>query len=250
MSFHPVERAALAPELQDRLTRFETRRDAYVDVQQRFSGIEQETIRLATKASTLEAQADAAEQAWRKQAVQPQADQSEIKAEIERCSALRTEAKALREAVGARSGVGAPLLVEMAELRASLLNELAEIRRAHSTELLDQVLSQDGLRDALLQAFALSRDLYLNNLGSLEPLLAARCNGAVERKAFISKGIWEAFSGDLRRLFAGAEAEMDATSISSLPEPIRGEVVAKTPGELQRLRRASAKPLGERAALH
>lgn len=250
MSFNSVECAALKPELQERLAHFEMNRAAYVDAQQRFSGIEQETIRLATKASMLEAQAEAAEQAWRKQAVQPQADQSEIKAEIERCSALRTEAKVLREAVGARSGVGAPLLVEMAELRVSLLRELSEIRRAYLSELLDQVLGQDGLREALIQAFALSRDLYMSNLGTLEPLLAARCNGSVERQAFISKGVWEAFSGDLKRLFAGAEADMGTPCVASLPELVRGEVVANTPAALQRLRSSLANPPGERTALH
>ncbi|MEI5003498.1 hypothetical protein RJ815_33730, partial [Pseudomonas aeruginosa] len=120
------------------------------------------------------AQAEATEQAWRKRAIQPQVDQTEISAEIERGAALKRQVQALRATVEARSGLTAPVLLEMAELRAGLQKEPAAINTAYWRALLDQVLAQDGLRDALLQAFTLSRDIYLSQLDSLEPVLAAR----------------------------------------------------------------------------
>ncbi|EQC1705473.1 TPA: hypothetical protein ACF4EW_007311, partial [Pseudomonas aeruginosa] len=142
-------------------------RHAYADAQQRFSDIAQEDTRLAAEASKLEAQAEATEQAWRKRAIQPQVDQTEISAEIERGAALKRQVQALRATVEARSGLTAPVLLEMAELRAGLQKEPAAINTAYWRALLDQVLAQDGLRDALLQAFTLSRDIYLSQLDSL-----------------------------------------------------------------------------------
>ncbi|WP_116425094.1 exonuclease SbcC [Pseudomonas citronellolis] len=249
MSNRPIERTALKPELQERLAHFEMNRHAYVDAQQRFSEIEQENIRLASQASKLEAQAEATEQAWRKKAVQPQVDQSEITEEMGRGETLRNEAQALRSTVEARTALKAPLLLEMAELRAALRREPSAINEAYWRALLDQVLIQDGLREALLQAFVLSRDLYLSKLGDMEPVLAARCNGQPARQAFIAKGAWDVFSNELERLFAGAENDMEAPLLASLPAPVRGEVVAETPVELHRLRQTAVSPLNRRTAL-
>lgn len=249
MSFKTIDRGTLNPALKERLAHFEMNRHAYADAQQRFSDIAQEDTRLAAEASKLEAQAEATEQAWRKRAIQPQVDQAEISAEIERGAALKRQVQALRATVEARSGLTAPVLLEMAELRAGLQKEPAAINTAYWRALLDQVLAQDGLRDALLQAFTLSRDIYLSQLDSLEPVLAARCSGQRERQAFIAQGIWEAFADELKRLFAGAENGMGSPMLASLPSPLRDEVVAETPGELYRLRQASASPLNGRTAL-
>ncbi|MBP8491091.1 hypothetical protein J5F10_32345, partial [Pseudomonas aeruginosa] len=88
MSFKTIDRGTLNPALKERLAHFEMNRHAYADAQQRFSDIAQEDTRLAAEASKLEAQAEATEQAWRKRAIQPQVDQTEISAEIERGAAL------------------------------------------------------------------------------------------------------------------------------------------------------------------
>ncbi|MBN0287386.1 hypothetical protein JTM74_31385, partial [Pseudomonas aeruginosa] len=118
MSFKTIDRGELNPALKERLAHFEMNRHAYADAQQRFSDIAQEDTRLAAEASKLEAQAEATEQAWRKRAIQPQVDQTEISAEIERGAALKRQAQALRATIEARSGLTAPVLLEMAELRA------------------------------------------------------------------------------------------------------------------------------------
>ncbi len=98
------------------------------------------------------------------------------------------------------------------------------------------MLSQDGLRDALLQAFTLSRDIYLSQLDSLEPVLAARCSGQRERQAFIAQGIWEAFADELKRLFAGRKTAWVRPCSPACHRLCADEVVAETPGELYRLR--------------
>lgn len=230
--------AALSPELQKRLNHFNTIKAAYVEAQQRFSALVQGDQQLRQRAAQLEKMADATDASWKKMAVSQKVEQADINAEIERATKLREEAKALRLTADARSHLKEPQAIQLAELRLQLSGSPAAINNEYSRDILAQVLGQEGLRESLLQAFTLCRDLYLRNLASREPRLDL-CNGQHERQEMIAKGIWKAFNQELEGLFAGAEKHTKSPELASMPPTVAHEIVAASPVALMKLKRES-----------
>ncbi|MGA4447710.1 hypothetical protein ACPA0O_10565 [Ectopseudomonas chengduensis] len=236
MQFDLIERADLDEGLQEELAHFELGRDTYLSFQQQYSTILVEDQKLREKAAGLEKQADATDKAWKQMAVQPAANQAAINEEIKRSEQLRQEAKALRQTADARIQLKDPLILPLAEQRRHIEGQPASINRQYWQALLSQALGEEGFRDSLLQVFVLCRDIYLSNLGSIEPLLAARCNGQVERQRMIEQGIRQAFTQELEALLADTEPHIRSPLLASMPPPVNQEIVAKSPVELNRLR--------------
>ncbi|OEC47450.1 hypothetical protein A7D27_00555 [Pseudomonas sp. 1D4] len=236
---HPtaIELGELSESLQTELAHFELDRHAYSDLQKRFSAIIEEDQKLKEKAVSLEKQADATDKAWKRMATQPDAYQASINEEINRSEQLRKEAAELRQTADARSHLKDSLLLPLAEQRMSLNGRPAAINRQYRQALLAKVLEQEGLRDTLLKAYALSRDIYLSGVEELEPVFAARCDGQHERQRMTGQGIQKAFFEALETLLAGAEQHAKSPLLATMPPLVAQEVEVTSPAGLQKLRR-------------
>lgn len=227
---------ALSPELQNRLSHFNTIKAAYVEAQERFSTFVQGEEQLRQRAAQLEKMADATDASWKKLAVSQKVEQADINAEIEHATKLREEAKALSLTADARSHLKGQQLIQLAELRMKLRGSPDAVNNEYLQDVLTQVLGQEGLRESLLQAFTLCRDLYLGNLTSREPRLQF-CSGQRERQEMIAKGIWKAFSQELEGLFAGAEKHTKSPALAFMPPTVAHEIVTESPVALMKLKR-------------
>lgn len=235
MTFVAIERADLDPNLQEKLAHFELNRHAYLDVQQRFSEIVQEDQRLRSQASMLDTQVNATDRAWRQLASEPNASQVEINAEIERGRKLQQEAEVLRLTADARSGTQSKLMINLAEARMKLVHAPGEINKAYWQALLAKALTQEGMRESLLELFALSRALFLKSIDEHDGVLSS-CNGQRERQAKTQELTWRAFGQEVEKLFNGAEKDIQAPTLAVMPSTAHREVLVETPGDLMRLR--------------
>ena len=238
MTFITIERVSLDPSLQDKLAQFELNQCAYLDAQERFSELAQEDRRLRNQASILDAQARATERAWRQLASEPNASQPEINAEIERGAKLQKEAEVLRLTVDVRSSTQRKLMINLAEARMTLVGAPGEINKAYWQALLAKALTQEGMRDNLLELFALSRALFIKSIDEHDGMLSS-CNSQRERQAKTQGLTWRAFGQELEKLFNGAEREILAPTLVVMPSTVHGEVQVETPGALMKLRQAS-----------
>lgn len=220
------------------LQRFETAKAAYVELQERLNALVEGDQQLKQQADRLEAMADATEKSWREMARTPGVEQAEINSEIERCSQLRSEAQALRLTADARSGLKAPLILQLAEARFALRHTPQAINQAHWEFLLGQILGQEGMRDSLLQAFALTRSLYLARLSSDDSSLA-HLDGQRQRQDAMKKGVVMAFANELIKLFDGEEDTVQAPALAALPRKASQEVSVRGLVELNRLRQST-----------
>ena len=235
MTFVAIERADLDPNLQEKLAHFELNRHAYLDVQQRFSEIVQEDQRLRNQASMLDTQVNATDRAWRQLASEPNASQTEINAEIERGRKLQQEAEVLRLTADARSSTQSKLMINLAEARMKLVHAPGEINKAYWQALLAKALTQEGIRESLLELFALSRALFLKSIDEHDGVLSS-CNGQRERQAKTQELTWRAFGQEVEKLFNGAEKDIQAPTLAVMPSTAHREVLVETPGDLMRLR--------------
>ena len=237
MTFVAIERTDLDQSLQEKLAHFELNRHAYLDVQQRFSEIVQEDQRLRNQASMLDTQVNATDRAWRQLASEPNASQTEINAEIERGKKLQQEAEVLRLTAGARSNTQSKLMINLAEARIKLVHVPGEINKAYWQALLAKALTQEGIRESLLELFALSRALFLKSIDEHDGALS-RCNGQHERQTKIQELTWRAFGQEVGKLFNGAELVIQPPTLAVMPSTVHSEALVETPGDLMRLRQA------------
>lgn len=231
----------LSPALSTRLDSFERGKAAYIEIQQSLTSLAEGNQQISQKVSHLEAMVEATEASWKGMARKPEVEQAQINADIERCAKLRDEASALRMTADVRSGLQTPIVLQLAEARQALVGLPGSINADYWKDSLAQILGQDGLRESLLQAFVLTRALYLNGLKTDDSALLA--NGGRDRDDAIQKGISAAFANELMKLFKGAEADAQAPLLATLPAPVKHEVVVTSPVGMRRLREQLERPL-------
>lgn len=234
-----IERDNLTPELQERLTSFETDRDAYIGLQEKLTAVVKENQRLKQKATELEGQANRTDASWKAMAKSGTIEQDKINDEIERSAQLKKEANALRLTAEARTGIQSECVVQLAEARMKLVGVPDAINKTYWQALLAKALGQEGIRETLLELFALSRALFLKSLDEHDGLLS-RCNSLRERQAKTQELTWVTFGKELEKLFDGSEQDVLAPSLVTMPPSVSKEVLVGTPGELRKLRHANA----------
>lgn len=235
MQLATIDRDNLAPELLERVACFNTDKEHYTSLQTQLTEVIQESQRLNQKAAELEGQAKRADASWNKLANSATVDQDKINEEIERSAKLRSDAQALRATAEARAGLQNNLIIRVAEARLKLVSAPNAINKAHWQAQLAKVFAQDGMRESLLEMFALSRALFLKSLEEHDGLLRG-CNSMRERQAKTNELTWKAFGKDLEKLFGDDEESAQAPSLVTMPPIVSKEVSVNTPGELLRLK--------------
>lgn len=230
----------LTPELQQRVDCFEANKAAYVDLQNNLLEVTQETQRLLQKAAELEGQASRTDTSWRKLAGAGDIDQAKINEEIERADKLRKEAQAMRATVEARASLENNLILRLAEARMQLVNEPRVLNQAYWQAQLAKMLAREGLREELMQIFALSRALCIHDLESHDGLLRA-CNGSRARKEKTNELVWRAFGKEFEKLFGGAEKDAPPPALATVPGALSKEVTVNSPVALHKLKTVNAK---------
>ncbi|KAA5846512.1 hypothetical protein F2A37_07705 [Pseudomonas chlororaphis] len=237
MQFNTIDRDNLSPELQEQLMRFEQDLSVYVGLQGRLTELVQEEQRLKQQALTLEGQASRTDTSWKAMAQSATIDQGKINEEIERSAQLRKDAQALRLTAEARSGVQGAVVIQLAEARMKLVRVPATINKAYQQTLLVNALAREGVRESLLELFALSRALFLKSIEEHDGVLSS-CNGQRERQAKIQELTWRVFGQEVQKLFDGAEQNVQAPALAVMPGTVHREVLVETPGDLMRLKQA------------
>lgn len=240
MDTKTVDIESLTPELQDRVTCFEANKAAYVDLQNNLVEVTQENQRLLQKAVELEGQASRTDASWKRLAGTGEIDQSKVNEEIERAEKLRKEAQAMRATVEARARLEKNLILRLAEARMQLVNEPRVLNQAYWKTQLAKMLARDGLREELMQIFALSRALCIHDLESHDGLLRA-CNGSRERKEKTNELVWRAFGKEFEKLFGGAEKDAPLPALATVPDALSKEVTVNSPAALHKLKTLNAK---------
>jgi len=238
MQLTTIDRANLAPELRELVVCFDADKENYIALQNQLAEVTQESQRINQKASELEGQAKRTDASWNDLAKSATIDQDKINEEIERSAQLRKDAQALRVTAEARTGLQNNLIVRVAEARIKLAGVPNVINKAHWQTQLAKIFAQDGMRESLLEMFALSRALFLRSLEEHDGLLRG-CNSMRERQAKTNELTWKAFGKDLEKLFGDDEESALAPSLVTMPPAVSKEVVVNTPGELLRLKKAN-----------
>ena len=234
MKLTNIDRENLAPELLERVACFDANKDVYVSLQKQLTEVTQESLRLKQKASELEAQANRTDAAWNALAKSATVDQDKINEEIERSAQLRKDAQALRVTAEARAGIENNLIVRVAEARLKLVSDPSAINKAHWQAQLAKMFAQEGMRESLMEMFALSRALFLGSLKEHDGLLRG-CNSMRERQTKTNELTWRAFGKDLEKLFGDDGEYAQAPSLVTMPPAVLKEVLVNTPGELRKL---------------
>ncbi|AZD91066.1 MULTISPECIES: hypothetical protein [Pseudomonas] len=237
MQFNTIDRDNLSPELQEQLTRFEQDLSVYVGLQERLTELVQEEQRLKQQALTLEGQASRTDTSWKAMAQSATIDQGKINEEIERSAQLKKDAQALRLTAEVRSGPQGALVIQLAEARMKLVRVPTTINKAYQQTLLANALAREGVRESLLELFALSRALFLKSIDEHDGMLSS-CNSQRERQAKIQELSWRAFGQEVQKLFDGAEQNVQAPTLAVMPGTVHREVLVETPGDLMRLKQA------------
>ncbi|AKA25956.1 hypothetical protein PCL1606_45090 [Pseudomonas chlororaphis] len=162
-------------------------------------------------------------------------EQSKINEEIERSAQLKKDAEALRLTADVRSGPQGALVIQLAEARMKLVRAPTTINKAYQQTLLANALAREGIRESLLELFALSRALFLKSIEEHDGVLS-HCNGQRERQAKVHELTWRTFGQEVQKLFDGAEQNVQAPYLAVMPEIVHKEVLVETPGDLKRLR--------------
>lgn len=231
---------SLTPELQHRATCFEVNKSSYIELQNKLTEVVQENQRLLQKAVQLEGQASRTDASWKKLAGTGEIDQVKVNEEIERADKLRKEAQAMRSTVDARASLENNLILQLAEARKKLVTEPTTLNRAYWQAQLSTMLARDGLREELMQIFALSRALSILDLEAHDGLLR-HCNGSRERKEKTNEIVWKAFGKEFEKLFDGAERDAPPPALVAVPVALSKEVAVNSPAALHKLRTLNAK---------
>lgn len=229
-----IDREHLPSELQERVACFEANKADYIALQKQLTEVTQESQRLKQKAAELEGQAKRTDESWSALAKAATIDQNKINEEIERSAQLRKDAQALRVTAEARTSIENNLIVRVAEARIKLVSEPGTINKAHWQAKLAKIFAQEGMRDSLMEMFALSRALFLGSLKEHDGLLRG-CNSMRERQAKTNELTWRAFGKDLEKLFGDDEENAQAPSLVTIPPAVSKEVLVNTLGELRKL---------------
>jgi hypothetical protein len=160
----------------------------------------------------LDTQVNATERAWRQLASEPNASQAEINTEIERGIKLQQEAEVLRLTADA-SSTQSKLMINLAEARMKLVHVPGEINKAYWQALLAKALTQEGMRESLLELIALTRALILKSIDEHDGALS-RCNGQRERQAKTQELTWRAFGQEVEKLCNGAELDIQVPTLA------------------------------------
>jgi len=232
---------SLTPELQHRVNCFEANKTAYVDLQSELVEVTQENQRLLQKAAELEGQANRTDASWKRLTGMGGGDQAKVNEEIERAEKLRKEAKAMRATVEARASLEKSLILQLAEARNKFGNEHNSLNNAYWQAQLASLLARDGLREELMQIFALSRALSIRDLEVNDGLLR-NCNGSREREEKKNELVWRAFGKEFEKLFGGAEKVAPPPALVTVPGSLSKEVAVNSPAALHKLKTLSAKP--------
>ena len=238
MQLTTIDRDNLAPELRELVACFDADKENYIALQNQLAEVTQESQRLNQKAAELEGQAKRTDASWNDLAKSATIDQDKINEEIERSAQLSKDAQALRVTAEARTGLQNNLIVRVAEARMKLVGAPNVINKAHWQTQLAKMFAQDGMRESLLEMFALSRALFLRSLEEHDGLLRG-CNSMRERQAKTNELTWKAFGKDLEKLFGDDEESALAPSLVTMPPAVSKEVLVNTPGELLRLKKAN-----------
>lgn len=202
-------RESLPPDVLLELSIFEEKRNAYAQLQQRLSDGGEGDDDLLGKAERLERQASAAEVDLGKMARDPKTRQTEINDELTRIETMRKEAQGLRFTAKHRAVVRDPISAELSWIRNGMEADQGRVNRMIWEALFKQVLGQEGMRESLNQAFALSRAAFRSGY-----------EGAMHD---IEKHILKSFAADILKLLDGIE-EASVPQLATVPPPVRGEV--------------------------
>ncbi|HTN32255.1 MAG TPA: hypothetical protein VL178_15705 [Pseudomonas sp.] len=226
----------LPSEIQQDLILFEDKKAAYLKLQEEIAEAREGEHTPLRQAEALERQAHAAELALENAARFRNIEQDEISAELMRIEKMKQEGKELRFTAKCREGKAEPLSLQLAALRLPLEGLQRRINNAANKELLRQVLNQPGMRDALLQAFSLSRAITFETFESC-PELLAHCIDNQHREREIKKRVNSDFTDMLLRLFGGVETETFPPQLATLPARAAGEK-PMSPAQLHKARTA------------
>lgn len=239
MQITTIDRINLSQELQQRLADYEVDRDTYIKLQNQYTEVVQEDVRLKQKATELEGQARRTDTSWNAMAKSDTIDQSKINKEIERSAQLRKDAQALHLTAEARIGIQKDLAIQLAEARLKLIGAPSAINKEYQETLLTKALKQDGTLEILLELFVLSRDVLLKNADA-HSLELSRCHSQHERQEKINELTWMAFGKKLETLFDGADVDISSPTLATLPSSVQKETVVDSFAALQKLKRTIA----------
>lgn len=234
-----IDLESLSPELQERVACFEENKKIYVGLQNQLTEVTQETQRLKQKATDLEGQANRTDASWNAMAKSATIDQDKINEEIERSAQLRKDAETLRLTAEARTGIQDNFVIQVAEARMKLVGVPGSINKEYHQALLAKALKQEGTLDIILELFTLSRALFLKSLAEHDGLLS-HCNSQRERQAKTQELTWVMFGKEIEKLFDGAEKEVRAPTLITMPPTVQKEAVVDTHVALRKLLRAHA----------
>lgn len=212
---------SLPPDVLLELGIFEGKRDVYAQLQQSFSDGGEGDDDLLGKAERLERQASAAEVDLAKMARNPKVSQAEINDELTRIETMRKEAQGLRFTAKHRTVVRDPINEELSTERRLIESEAQRVNWMIWDALFKRIIEQDGVRESLKQAYALSKAMF-----------KVRYQGSLS--ADIEPLILKAFAEKILNLLDGAET-VAAPLLATLPPPVRGEVRMST-AQLSKLR--------------
>jgi hypothetical protein len=215
-------RDLLTHEVMLELIDFEGARDDYKQLQKRLSDAGGEDRDLLRKAELLERQAKAAESDLENMARSPTVRQSEINDELKRIETMRDDARGLRFTAKCREGMQEPISFDLASKRNHLEGAQVTLNRKIWKDILERLFAQEGIRESFLQAFVLSRALYLTEVET-NPTLMKGFDTSAERSNAIQSGILVAFAKDVLKLLSGAEKESSAPVLTDIPPRAPGE---------------------------
>lgn len=237
-----VNRAALSQVLQEQLKDFEGRVADYKALQAQFREIEQETQRLHQAADALEAEAAAANQAWKALAQERAADQKKINSKIEQGAKLKDDAERQRTIAQAREELRRDLLVQMAGARLNLVSSVEPLNSAYRQERIEALMKTDGMAKVLTELYALLRD----------QLAAERVKAGRAAKSIYAEGQREEaqtaiykFGKLLVKQIGTAGEKAMAPGLASIPPVVSGEVVASGAAAFKKFRESGGEVSGD-----
>lgn len=237
-----VNRAALSQVLQEQLKDFEGRVADYKALQAQFREIEQETQRLHQAADALEAEAAAANQAWKALAQERTADQKKINSKIEQGAKLKADAERQRTIAQAREELRRDLLVKMAEARLNLVSSVEPLNSAYRQERIEALMKTDGMTEVLAELYALLRDEQAAD--RVRAGRAAHSILADGQKEEAHTAIY-GFGKLLLKQIGMAGEKAKAPGLASMPPAVSGEVVASGAFALKKFRESGGEVSGD-----
>lgn len=237
-----VNRAALSQVLQEQLKDFECRVADYKALQAQFREIEQETQRLHQAADALEAEAAAANQAWKALAQERTADQKKINSKIEQGAKLKADAERQRTIAQAREELRRDLLVKMAEARLNLQAKAAPLNADYRRERIEVLMKTEGLSDVLGDLYALVSDSQ-----AAERIRSGLSGNPVLRDEYEErdKANLHYFGTLLMEQVKKSGIKPAATAAVSMPRAVPGEVMVSGAFALKKFRDSGGEVSGD-----